>query len=262
VNAQVLDNLEVSTRIMDLDQALQAGAMALFGEKYSERVRVLSIGDFSTELCGGTHVRRSGDIGLFKVLSESGVAAGVRRVEAITGEAVMGWAAELEGRWGRVAGLLKADRDAVEGRLTQLLARTRELEKEIERVNAQMAASQGGELAARAVRVDGLQVVAARLDRADAKTLRETVDQLKSRLGSAVVVLAAVEEGKVRLVAGVTRDSVDRVQAGALVNFVALQVGGKGGGRPDLAQAGGDNPAALDGALQAVPEWVRSQLPH
>jgi alanyl-tRNA synthetase len=260
VNEQVLGNVEVETRLMPMREALEAGAMALFGEKYGDRVRVLSMGEFSTELCGGTHVRRAGDIGFFKIVSEGGIAAGVRRIEAVTGEGALDYVSDLETRMTRVAGLVKSDAGGLEARVTQLLARTRDLEKELERVMARLASSQGGELAEGAVEVGGIRVLAAKLDRADAKALRETVDQLKSKLGTAAIVLGAVEDGKVRLVAGVTADATGRVAAGALVNFVAQQVGGKGGGRPDLAQAGGTDPARLDAALKAVPEWVRQQL--
>jgi alanyl-tRNA synthetase len=260
VNAEVLANRGVDTRLMPIQAALEAGALALFGEKYGEEVRVLRIGDFSTELCGGTHVGRSGDIGLFKITAETGIAAGVRRIEAVTGEGALEYLGGLQSRLERVAALVRSDLAGLEGRVSQMLARSRELEKELERVTARLASNQGGELAARATDVGGVRVLAARLDRADAKALRETVDQLKSKLGTAAVVLAAVEDGKVRLVAGVTADATGRVQAGPLVNFVAQRVGGKGGGRPDLAQAGGTDPSGLDAALQAVPEWVRGQL--
>ena len=260
VNAQILNNAGVQTRIMGLDDAMQAGAMALFGEKYAEQVRVLSIGDFSTELCGGTHVHRSGDIGLFKIISETGVAAGVRRVEALTGDGAFDWVANIERRLERVAQMLKSDSASVDRKVSQLLGRTRELEKQVEQLSAKLAASQGGELADDAVEVAGLKVLAAKLEGADVKGLRDTLDQLKNKLGSAAIVLAAVVDGKVRLVAGVTPDSTSRIKAGPLVNFVAQQVGGKGGGRPDMAQAGGNEPANLDVALQSVPDWVRGQV--
>jgi alanyl-tRNA synthetase len=262
VNAQILANSGVQTRVMPIRAALEAGAMALFGEKYGDQVRVLSIGDFSTELCGGTHVQRAGDIGLFKVLSETGIAAGIRRIEAVTGEGALDYVGALESRLTRVAGLVRSDAEGLEGRVGQILSRNRELERELERLLQKLASSQGGELAARAVSVDGLRVLAARLEQADAKVLRDTVDQLKGKLGTSAVVLAAVEDGKVRLVAGVSPDATTRIQAGPLVNFVAQQVGGKGGGRPDLAQAGGTDPTRLDSALQAVPDWIRQQLGH
>ncbi len=260
VNDEIMDNVGAVTRVMGLEEALEAGAIALFGEKYADDVRVLSIGDFSTELCGGTHVQRSGDIGLFKITTETGVAAGVRRVEALTGDAALDWVTDMESRMTRMAGLLKSEPSAVDGRLSQLLGRTRDLEKQLEQLNAKLAASQGGELADSAIDVAGLKVLAAKVEGADAKGLRDTVDQLKNKLGSAAIVLAAVEDGKVRLVAGVTQDSIGRIKAGPLVNFVAQQVGGKGGGRPDMAQAGGTEPAKLDAALQAVPEWVKQQV--
>ena len=260
VNEQVLANTGAETLLMPIKAALEAGAMALFGEKYGEEVRVLTLGDFSTELCGGTHVHRAGDIGLFKVLSETGIAAGIRRIEALTGMNALEYVEGLESRLARVAGLVKSDAEGVEGRVGQVLARSRELEKEVERLMAKLASAQGGELTARAVDVAGVRVLAARLEQADAKVLRDMVDQLKGKLGTAAVVLAAVEDGKVRLVAGVSPDATRRVQAGPLVNFVAEQVGGKGGGRPDLAQAGGTDPSRLEAALQAVPGWVRQQL--
>ena len=260
VNEQILANSGAETLLMPIKAALEAGAMALFGEKYGEEVRVLTLGDFSTELCGGTHVHRAGDIGLFKVLYETGIAAGIRRIEALTGMNALQYVEGLESRLARVAGLVKSDAEGVEGRVSQVLGRTRELEKEVERLMAKLASAQGGELTARAVDVAGVRVLAARLEQADAKVLRDMVDQLKGKLGTAAVVLAAVEDGKVRLVAGVSPDATRRVQAGPLVNFVAEQVGGKGGGRPDLAQAGGTDPSRLEAALQAVPGWVRQQL--
>ena len=260
VNEQVLANSGAETLLMPIKAALEAGAMALFGEKYGEEVRVLTLGDFSTELCGGTHVHRAGDIGLFKVLYETGIAAGIRRIEALTGMNALQYVEGLESRLARVAGLVKSDAEGVEGRVSQVLARTRELEKEVERLMAKLASAQGGELTARAVDVAGVRVLAAKLEQGDAKVLRDMVDQLKGKLGTAAVVLAAVEDGKVRLVAGVSPDATRRVQAGPLVNFVAEQVGGKGGGRPDLAQAGGTDPSRLEAALQAVPGWVRQQL--
>lgn len=260
VNREIRANLEVTTRILPFRQAIAAGALAFFEDKYGDEVRVLSMGDFSIELCGGTHVARTGDIGLFKIVAESGVASGVRRVEAVTGEAAVAWVQESEAILAGVGGLLKAGREEVAERVGQLLQRTRAMEKELERLQARLASQRGGQLADQATDLGGVRVLAARLDGADAKTLRETVDQLKSKLGSAAVVLGAVEEGKVRLVAGVTRDLTDRVRAGDLVNVVAERVGGKGGGRADLAQAGGNRPEALDPALAAVPGWVQERL--
>ena len=260
VNGWVLGNAPARTEIMPLAQARTSGAVALFGEKYDDPVRVLSIGDHSIELCGGTHVSRAGDVGLFKLVSETGIAAGVRRVEALAGEAALDWLDRADGRLGRLARLVNSERDAVVERVEQVLARNRELEKELRRLNARLAASRGEDLAAQAVEVDGLAVLAARVDGVGAKDLRDLVDRLKSRLGSAAVVLAAVDGEKVSLVAGVTRDLNDRLAAGPLVNFVARQVGGRGGGRPDLAQAGGNDPAKVEQAIGSVARWVREQL--
>ncbi len=260
VNEHIRVNAEVQTRLMGYDEARAAGAMALFGEKYGDQVRVLSIGDFSTELCGGTHARRAGDIGLFKIVSEVGIASGVRRIEALTGARAVAWVEAQDETLARLAALVKGGRDDLEEKVQQVLERSRKLEKELDQLKGKLASQQGSDLAAQAVEIDGLKVLAARLDGADAKALRETVDQLKNKLGSAAVVLAVVDGDKVSLVAGVTKDYTDRVKAGELVNVVAQHVGGRGGGRPDMAQAGGNNPAALDAALQAVPEWVRAQL--
>ncbi len=260
VNEWILSNDPAETRVMPLEEAKKSGAIALFGEKYEDPVRVLAIGDYSTELCGGTHVSRSGDVGLFKIVSETGVAAGVRRIEALTGTGALDWVRETDARLQRVAALLKSDRDGVDAKVDQALARTRELEKEVERLKAKLAASEGDDLVSRAVDVNGLKVLAAKLEGADAKRLRETVDQLKNKLGSAAVVLATVSGDKVSLVAGVTRDWTDRLAAGPLANHVAQQVGGRGGGRPDLAQAGGSDPSRIDQAIDSVPDWVRAQL--
>ncbi len=260
VNDCVRANAEASARVMPYDEAMRAGALAFFGEKYGEEVRVLSIGDISTELCGGTHVRRSGDIGLFKIIDEVGVAAGIRRIEAVTGPRAVEWVEDEEERLARIASLLKGGREDVDERVAQLVDRNRKLEKELERLQAKLASSAGTDLASQAVDVNGLKVLAARVEAADPKALRETVDQLKNKLGSAAVVLGAVDDGKVRLVAGVTKDRADEIPAGELVNAVAERVGGRGGGRPDMAQAGGNDPAALDAALRAVPEWVRAHL--
>ncbi len=260
VNEQIRANLPVETRLMAQEDAIAAGAMALFGEKYGDTVRVLSMSDFSVELCGGTHVSRTGDIGLLKIVSEGGVAAGVRRIEAVAGEAALRYIGETEKSLQRIAALLKADIGIVEAKVQALLERARGLEKEVEQLKARLASSQGGDLAAQAVDIDGIKVLAAKLDGADAKSLRDTVDQLKNKLGHAAVVLAAVDGDKVSLVAGVTKDETRRLKAGDLVNSVARQVGGKGGGRPDLAMAGGKDPAGLDAALQAVPAWVRGHL--
>jgi alanyl-tRNA synthetase len=260
VNREIRANLPVETRIMSQDEAIAAGAMALFGEKYGDQVRVLSMGDFSMELCGGTHVQRTGDIGLFKIVSEGGVAAGVRRIEAVAGEAALRYIGETEKNLAHIATLLKADSGTVEARVRQLLERSRSQEKELEQLKAKLASSQGGDLAAQAVEIDGIKVLAAQLEGGDAKSLRDTVDQLKNKLGAAAVLLAAVEGDKVSLVAGVTKAETQRLRAGDLVNHVAQQVGGKGGGRPDMAQAGGKDPSGLVAALQGVPDWVRTQL--
>ena len=260
VNAQIRANAPVETRIMPIEQAMQAGAMALFGEKYGDEVRVLSIGDFSTELCGGTHAARAGDIGCFKILSESGIASGVRRIEAVTGQAALDYVAKLEKTLDEVAGLVRGGREDAPARVNQLVERSRRLEKELEALKAKLASSQGSDLAGQAVDVDGIQVLAARLDGADGRALREAVDQLKNRLGRAAVVLAAVDGGKVALVAGVTKGETGRIKAGELVNQVAQQVGGRGGGRPDMAQAGGSRPENLDAALASVPDWVHERL--
>jgi len=260
VNEEIRANREVQTRIMDLEEAIAHGAMALFGEKYEDRVRVLSMGDFSVELCGGTHVRRTGDIGLFKILSESGVAAGVRRIEATTGRHALTWVEDLEHQASRAAAQLKVPLEQLADKVAQLLERERQQEKEIQRLKAKLAAQAGSSLVDRAETVAGIKVLAAQLEGADAKALRETLDQLKNKLGRAVVVLATVDGGKVRLVAGVTRDLTDRLQAGELVNFVANRVGGRGGGRPDMAQAGGEDPAALPEALASVRAWVAERL--
>ncbi len=260
VNAQIRNNCLVETRIMALNDAKQAGVMALFGEKYGEQVRVLRMGDFSTELCGGTHVKALGDIGLFKIVSETGIASGVRRIEAFTGEQAIVWVERNDARLAQVAAALKTGVDDLEDKVVLLLDKFRQQEKEIERLKAKLASAAGSDLASSAVEVDGLKILAAKLDGADVKTLRETMDQLKNKLGSAVIVLAAANDHKVSLVAGVTKDQTARIKAGDLVKMVAEQVGGKGGGRPDMAQAGGSDPSALPQALASVEPWVREQL--
>jgi len=261
VNAQIRANAEAQTRLMEYDQAVAAGAMALFGEKYERQVRVLNIGAFSTELCGGTHVSRAGDIGLFRITGESGVAAGVRRIEAVTGEGALEAVARSEAVLREVAGLLRGGRDELADKVRETLERVRAQEREIRALKDKLASGQGTDLAAGAIDVMGTKVIAARMDGADSNTLRTAVDQLKSRLGSAIIVLAAVESPtKVILVAGVTADRVARIKAGEIAGAVAAQVGGKGGGRPDFAQAGGNNPAALDAALGSVLTQVRARL--
>jgi alanyl-tRNA synthetase len=260
VNAHIRYNHAVETQLMSPDEAIASGAMALFGEKYGDTVRVLSMGEFSVELCGGTHVKHTGDIGILKITSETGVAAGVRRLEAVSGVAAIDWINESQEKLMNVLALVKGNRDNVDEKVGQIITRNRQLEKEVERLQAKLASKQGSDLANQAQEISGIKVLAVRIDGADTKILRETMDQLKNKLGSAVVLLAAVKGDKVSLVAGVTKDQTDRLAAGNLVNQVAQQVGGKGGGRPDLAMAGGNNPAALDAALESVPEWVRQQL--
>ena len=259
VNAEILANTTTQARVMDIDSARETGAMMLFGEKYGDTVRVLDIGA-SRELCGGTHVARTGDIGLFKIVMESGVAAGIRRVEAITGLNALNWAQATENAVQSAAAALHAPAADLQGRLRQTLDHIKTLEKEVAQLKGRLASAQGGELASQAVSVHGVQVLAARLDGADAQTLRETMDKLKDKLKTAAIVLAATSEGKVQLAAGVTPDTVGRIKAGELVNFVAQQVGGKGGGKPDMAMAGGTNAAALPQALQSVQGWVAAKL--
>lgn len=261
VNSKILENLETDVQTMPLQEALESGAMSLFGEKYDDTVRVLKIGgEFSTELCGGTHVAHAGDIGFMKIISETGIAAGIRRIEAVTGEGALLWVEENQRKLSHVAQMLKADRDNLENKLSQHLERTRKLEKELEQLKGKLASSAGRDMLDDAVDIQGIKVLAKKLDGADARTLRETVDQLKNRLGTAALVLASVEDDKISLVAGVTRDKTDVIKAGDLVNFVAEQVGGKGGGRPDMAQAGGNDPAQLEAALTSVPDWVQKQI--
>jgi alanyl-tRNA synthetase len=255
VNAEILANAATQARVLPIDEAQKLGAMMLFGEKYGDEVRVLDIGS-SRELCGGTHVQRTGDIGLFKVVGEGGVAAGIRRIEAVTGEGALAYLQQLEGTLGGVAGALKVTPLEVPGRVSAVLDQVRALEKEIAALKGKLASAQGDELMAQAVDVKGLKVLAATLEGADAKTLRETLDKLKDKLKTAAIVLAAVDGGKVQLAAGVTADSIGRVKAGELVNFVAQQVGGKGGGKPDMAMAGGTDAAALPKALASVAGWV------
>jgi len=260
VNAEIRANIAADVRHLRYDEAIAAGAMALFGEKYGDTVRMLRFGDFSTELCGGIHVARTGDIGLFKIVSESGIAAGVRRIEAVSGAGALDFIRGEQARLDTVAAALKTGRDEAPTRVHQLVARNRELERELITLRARLASGQGSDLAAQAVEVSGVKVLAARLDGADAGALRTAVDRLKNTLGSGVVVLGAGAGGKVRLAAGVSADISQRISAGMLVNSVAKQVGGRGGGRADFAQAGGSEPDKLDGALAAVPAWVAARL--
>ncbi len=259
VNAEILANAATSAKVMSLDDAQKTGAMMLFGEKYGESVRVLEIGS-SKELCGGTHVQRTGDIGIFKILSESGVAAGIRRVEAITGDRALTYLQKLDTQINQLAASLKATPSDLAQRITQLQDHARSLEKELERLGSKLAASQGDELMSQAVEVNGVKILAALLEGADAKVLRETLDQLKNKLKSAAIVLASVQDGKVQLAAGVTADTIAKVKAGDLVNHVAQQVGGKGGGKPDMSMAGGTDPKGLAVALKSVQAWVSERL--
>jgi alanyl-tRNA synthetase len=259
VNAEILQNAPTRAQIMPIDEAQRSGAVMLFGEKYGDEVRVLDIGS-SREFCGGTHVARTGDIGLFKIVEQSAVAAGVRRVEAKTGEGALAWVQAQEAKLRLAAAALKAPVDDVEAKIAQLLEHARTLERELAKLKSRLASGQGTDLAGQAVAVKGTKVVAATLDGADAKTLREAVDRLKDQLKSAAIVLGAVADGKVSLIAGVTADLTGKLKAGELVNFVAQQVGGKGGGRPDMAQAGGTEPAKLAAALQSVKGWVEQRV--
>lgn len=259
VNAEVLANTPGLARVMPFDDAVKSGAMALFGEKYGDEVRVLDLG-FSRELCGGTHVQRTGDIGLFKIVFEGGVAAGIRRVEAITGDNAVRYVQDLESTLAGAAAALKVQPAELAPRIAQVQDQFRALEKELAQLKSKIASSQGDELVSQAVDVAGVHVLAAQLEGADVKTLRETVDKLKDKLKHAAIVLASVDGGKVSLIAGVTTDASKKVKAGELVNFVAQQVGGKGGGRPDMAQAGGTDPSKLPAALSGVKEWIQAQL--
>ncbi|EBP0969285.1 alanine--tRNA ligase [Salmonella enterica] len=260
VNAQIRRNLPIETNIMDLDAAKAKGAMALFGEKYDERVRVLSMGDFSTELCGGTHASRTGDIGLFRIISESGTAAGIRRIEAVTGEGAMATVHAQSDRLNDIAHLLKGDSQNLGDKVRAVLERTRQLEKELQQLKDQAAAQESANLSSKAVDLNGVKLLVSEFTGIEPKMLRTMVDDLKNQLGSTVIVLATVVEGKVSLIAGVSKDVTDRVKAGELIGMVAQQVGGKGGGRPDMAQAGGTDAAALPAALASVQGWVSAKL--
>jgi alanyl-tRNA synthetase len=259
VNAAIRRNAPAETRVMALDEAVAAGAMSLFGEKYESDVRVLSMGDFSMELCGGTHVERTGDIGLFKIISESGVAAGVRRVEAVTGQAALEWVVRTDQVLRDVAAMVRGSREDVDEKVRELVERSRRLEKELQQLKSKLASGQSGDLSTQAKDVDGIKVLAAQVDGADAKALRDAMDQLRNKLGSSIIVLATVKDGKVVLVAGVSADLLARFKAGDIVGAVAAQVGGRGGGRADFAQAGGTQPENLGPALAGVETFVRSQ---
>ncbi|MFN9210192.1 MAG: alanine--tRNA ligase [Betaproteobacteria bacterium] len=260
VNAAIRGNAAVTAQLMKYDDAIRAGALAFFGDKYGDEVRVLAMGEHSTELCGGTHVSRTGDIGFFKIVAETGIAAGVRRVEAVTGAGAVEFVQALDAQLSQAAATVKAPTAELNARLAQILANVKTLEKELARITGKLAASQGDELLAQAVDVKGIKVLAAKLESADAKVLRDTVDQLKNKLRTAAIVLATVEGDKVQLAAGVTADATGKIKAGELVNFVAQQVGGKGGGRPDMAMAGGTDPSKLAEALASVLPWASAKL--
>jgi alanyl-tRNA synthetase len=260
VNAQIRSNAAAEIRLMSYDDALASGAMALFGEKYDDVVRVLSLGDFSVELCGGTHVRSAGEIGVFKITSESGVASGIRRIEAVTGRGALEWINANLRELDSVAGLVKSQRGQAAARVEQLLRRNKELERELAAVREKMLSGPTSTGAEHVTVVGDIKVLASRLDGADARALRAAVDRYKDKLESAVVVLASVEAGKVRLAAGVTKNNTNRIRAGDVIRSVAEQVGGRGGGRPDFAEAGGNDPSGLDAALDSVPGWVAAQL--
>ena len=261
VNAEIRANSPAQITLMSYDAAVASGAMALFGEKYDDEVRVLKIGDFSTELCGGTHVSRAGDIGLFKIVSESGVAAGIRRIEAVTGDGALEWVSESDQVIRDLSALMKASRSEVEEKVRQLLDRSRKLEKEVATLKSKLASGQGSDLSSTAIDVAGIKVVVSRVDGADAAALRAAIDQLKNKLKSAAVVLASVQgPDKVIVIAGVTADLVSRLKAGDLVNVVAQAIGGRRGGRADMAQAGGNDPSRLDAALTTVPAWIQTTL--
>ncbi len=260
VNQQIRINHAVETRLMPIEKARESGAMALFGEKYDDEVRVLSMGDFSIELCGGTHVGRTGDIGIFKIIGEVGIASGVRRIEAVTGDIALNYIEDSENRLRKISDLVKAKADNVEDKTAQMVQRTRQLEKELEALKTKLASSAGQDLAAKANDIQGVKVLAAKLDGVDAKALRDAVDQLKNKLGSAAIVLATIEDDKITLIAGVSKDQTAKIRAGDLVAHVATQIGGKGGGRPDMAQGGGNQPEHLSKALDSVTDWVASKL--
>jgi alanyl-tRNA synthetase len=259
VNAEILANAACQARVMDIESAQKTGAMMLFGEKYGDEVRVLDIGT-SRELCGGTHVSRTGDIGLFKITSESGVAAGVRRVEATTGEGALKLISSQQHLIAQLASDLKAPQGEVAAKVSQLAEYAKSLEKELARLKSKLASSQGDDLATQAVEISGVKILAATLDGADANALRETMDKLKDKLKSAAIVLASVNDGKVSLAAGVTADLIGKLKAGELVNFVAGQVGGKGGGKPDMAMAGGTDASNLPKALASVENWIKERI--
>jgi alanyl-tRNA synthetase len=260
VNGEIQKNITADTKLMKYDDAVASGAIALFGEKYDDEVRVLRLGDFSVELCGGTHVNSTGDIGIFKITHEGGVASGIRRIEAVSGKRAMAWIDDNQKALDDVAAMLRTPRDQVPAKIEQLQRRVKVLEKELAAARQKLLTGNASDIKEDVVVVNGLNVLATRMDGADAKTLRDAVDRFKDKFVTAVVVLGSVDNGKVRLAAGVTKDAVDRIRAGDVIRPVAEQVGGKGGGRPDFAQAGGSKPEALDAALRSVPGWVAQQL--
>ncbi|MGC8697205.1 MAG: DHHA1 domain-containing protein, partial [Halothiobacillus sp.] len=260
VNTQIRENYPVETREMPIDEARSAGAMALFGEKYGDVVRVVTVGPFSMELCGGTHARRGGDLGLIKIVSESGVASGVRRIEAVTAASALALMAQNEQTLGEIAQLVRGSRQDAVSRVGQVIERNRQLERELAELKSQMAAQVSGDMLQSAVSVGTAKFLVAQLPNADANTLRDMVDQFKNKLGTSAVLLASIDEGKVRLIAGVSKDLTGRIKAGDLVNIAALAVGGKGGGRPDMAQAGGTQPEHLELALANAKTWLQDQL--
>jgi alanyl-tRNA synthetase len=260
VNGQIRKNTGSETAVMQYDDAVASGAIALFGEKYDDEVRVLRLGEHSVELCGGTHVSSTGDIGVFKITSEGGVASGIRRIEALTGEVAMQWIDANQQALDQVASLLRSPRDQAAAKVQLLMRRNKELEKELAATKQKLLTAGPSDITENITEVGGIKVLAARMDGADAPALRDAVDRFKDKLKSAVVVLGSVENGKVRLAAGVTRDNIDRIRAGDVIKLVAEQVGGKGGGRPDFAQAGGSNPDGLDAALASVSGWVTERL--
>ncbi|MDP1909931.1 MAG: alanine--tRNA ligase-related protein, partial [Hyphomicrobium sp.] len=260
VNHAILANVPVGAQVMKYDDAIKSGAMALFGEKYGDEVRVLAMGEFSTELCGGTHVSRTGDIGLFKIVSESGVAAGVRRVEAITGENALSYLRDTEAKLKQAGDLVRGGRDDLADKIQQVLDRGKQLEKELATLKAKLASSAGGDLASQARDIKGVKVIAAQVEGVDGNELRTLMDQLKDKLKSGIVLLGSANAGKVSLIAGVTTDLIGKVKAGELVSFAAQQVGGKGGGKPEMAQAGGTQPDKLPEAIESAFGWLEGKL--
>lgn len=259
VNREIRANAATEAELTTMERALEKGAMALFGEKYGEEVRVLTIG-FSTELCGGVHVKRTGDIGLFKIVSEGGVAAGVRRIEAVTGANALAWIDAREAQLSQIAQAVKSNVQDAPDKVMQLVDKSKQLEKALDQLKQRLASQAGNDLASQAVDVNGIKVLAAHLEGADPKSLRDTVDQLKNKLGRAAVIVATVQGGKVSLVAGVTKADSETIKAGALLSHVAAQIDGKGGGRADMAQGGGNNPDALPQALESVVNWVKEHV--